>query len=189
MDKYIYQSSARSISVISSYASLVSLSMICFVSRIFSQIKKCFFGSSDASPLNSHNLKVGSCHAILNVELIPLCGVDTSLVLPKLAPLVIVPCVDLLLVFSLLPKFSCLNGGVLFGVLVAHGFMGSSLTLIWIGLIPSLPTLGPLIFLSYVMCKISSIYSIAWVSSTSYSSLAKPSCATTTLFFVFTLYW
>jgi hypothetical protein len=68
----------------------------------------------------------------------------------ELAPLVVVPFVDVLHVVFLLPKFGCLNGGVLIGVLVAHGFMGSTLTLIWIGVFPSIPTLGPLIFLSYV---------------------------------------
>jgi hypothetical protein len=53
--------------------------------------------------------------------------------------------------------------------------MGSTLTLIWIRWMPSLPTLGPLIFLSYVSCSISSICSTDRRSSTSSSSLAKPS--------------
>jgi hypothetical protein len=75
--KLMYQSSARSLSVIANYASLVSSSVICFTSQIFSQINKCFSGSSNASPLNSGNLMVGSCPAILNVELLPLRGVDT----------------------------------------------------------------------------------------------------------------
>jgi hypothetical protein len=58
-------------------------------------------------------------------------------------------------------NFGCLNNGVLFGVLVAHGFMGSALTLIWIGWLPSPPILGPLVFLSYVVRKISLIYLLA----------------------------
>jgi hypothetical protein len=52
--------------------------------------------------------------------------------LPELAPLVFVPYVDVLPDVFLLPKFGCLNGGVLLGVLIAHGFMGSTPTLIWI---------------------------------------------------------
>ena len=72
----------------------------------------------------------------------------------ELAPPVVVPCVDVLPSVFLLPKFGCLNGGVLLGVLVAHGFMGSTLTLIWIGVLPSISTLGPLVFLSYVACMI-----------------------------------
>jgi hypothetical protein len=52
--------------------------------------------------------------------------------LPELAPPVVVPCIYVLHVVFLLPKFGFLNGGVLFGVLVTHGFMGSTLTLIWI---------------------------------------------------------
>jgi hypothetical protein len=77
--------------------------------------------------------------------------------LHELAPLVFVPYVYVLLVFLLLSKFSCLNGGVLLGVLVSHGFMGSTLTLILIGVLPSIPALGPQIFLSYVTHYISSI--------------------------------
>ena len=77
--------------------------------------------------------------------------------LPKLAPRVVAPNVDVLLVVRLPPNFGFLSGGVLFGVLVAHGFMGSTLTLIWIGLFPSLLVLGPLVFLSYVACRIFSI--------------------------------
>jgi hypothetical protein len=75
--KLIYQSSARSLSVIASCANLVSLSVIYFSSQIFSQMNKCFSGSSDASPLNSGNLMVGSCLAILKAELLPLRDVDT----------------------------------------------------------------------------------------------------------------
>ena len=78
---------------------------------------------------------------------------------PELAPLVVFRCLDVLLVAFILPKFGCLNSVVLFGVLVAHGFMGSTLTLIWIGLQPSIPTLGPLVFLSYVVHRISLIFS------------------------------
>jgi hypothetical protein len=59
-------------------------------------MKKCFLGSFAASPRNSGNLMVGSCPAILNVELLPLHGVDTRLVLPKLVPPVVAPCVDVL---------------------------------------------------------------------------------------------
>jgi hypothetical protein len=47
-------------------------------------------------------------------------------------------------------KFSFLNASVLSGVLVAHGVVGSTLTVTWIGFIPSVPTFGPLFFLSYV---------------------------------------
>jgi hypothetical protein len=43
---------------------------------------------------------------------------------------VVAPMVYVLLIFGLPPKFGCLNGGVLFGVLVTHGFMGSTMTLI-----------------------------------------------------------
>jgi hypothetical protein len=75
--KLIYQSSALSLNVIANYASLVSSSMIYFASQIFSQINMCFFRSSNASPLNSGNLMVGSCPTILNVEILPLHDVDT----------------------------------------------------------------------------------------------------------------
>jgi hypothetical protein len=109
--------------------------------------------------------------------------------LPELAPPIVVPCVDIIHVIFLLPKFGCLNGGVLLGVLVTHGFMGSTLTLIWIGVLPSIPSFGPLIFLSYVVRRISSICSTTRRSSTSYSSLAKPSLVDMTLFLVFILYW
>jgi hypothetical protein len=77
VDKLIYQSSAQSLSVITSCVNLVSSYVIYFSSQIFSQMNKCFFESFDASPLNFGNLVVGSCHAILNVELLPPRGVDT----------------------------------------------------------------------------------------------------------------
>jgi hypothetical protein len=63
------------------YAILVSSSVIYFSSQIFSQMNKFFSGSSDASPLNYGNMMVGLCPAILNVELLPTCGVDTWLLL------------------------------------------------------------------------------------------------------------
>jgi hypothetical protein len=63
--------------MIAKCTSLVSSSMICFASQIFSQMNKFFSGSSDASPLNSGNLIVGSCPEILNVELLPSHNVDT----------------------------------------------------------------------------------------------------------------
>jgi hypothetical protein len=68
-------------------------------------------------------------------------------VLPELDPPVVAPSVDVLLAIGLLPNFYFLNNGVLFDVLVAHGFVGSTLTLIWIGWLPSPPILGPLVFL------------------------------------------
>jgi hypothetical protein len=163
--------------------------LIYFASQLFSQINKFFSGSFNASPLNSGNLIVGSCPAILNVEILSPHGVDTWLMLPELSPPVVFPRVDVFLVVFLLPKFGCLNGGVLIGVLVAHAFMGSTLTLIWIGVLPSIPTLGPLVFLSYAACRIYSIFSTTQISSTSSSSLSKPSLATTTLLLVFILYW
>jgi hypothetical protein len=107
----------------------------------------------------------------------------------ELAPPVVFPCADVLHVVLLLLKLSFLNGGVLVGILVTHGFMGSTLTLKWIGFFPSIPTLGPLVFLSYVAPGISSIYSTTRRSATSSSSLDKPSLTAMTLFFVFTLYW
>jgi hypothetical protein len=132
---------------------------------------------------------VGSCPTILNVEILPSHGVDNLLMLPKLAPPFVVPCVDVLHVVFLLPKLGYINGSVLLGVLVAHGFMGSTLTLTWIRLMPSIPPLGPLVFLSYVACRIYSIFSISRRSSTSSSSLSKFSLMATALFLVFTLYW
>jgi hypothetical protein len=72
VSKLIYQSSARSLNVIANCASLVSSPVICLASQIFSQINRCFYGSFDASPLNSGNMMVGSCPTILNVELVPL---------------------------------------------------------------------------------------------------------------------
>jgi hypothetical protein len=56
---------------------------------------------------------VGSCPAILNVELISLHGVDALLMIPKMDPRSVVPCVDVLPTFFLFLKFGCLNGGVL----------------------------------------------------------------------------
>jgi hypothetical protein len=74
--KLIYQYSVRSLNVIANCASIVSLSVIYFSSQIFSQINKCFSRSYDASDLNSSNLMVGSCPAILNVEILLSRGVD-----------------------------------------------------------------------------------------------------------------
>ena len=68
--------------------------------------------------------------------------------LPELAPLVVSPCVDVLLAVGLPLNFGFLSGGVIFGVLVAHGFMGSTLTLIWKGWLSSPHVLAPLVFLS-----------------------------------------
>jgi hypothetical protein len=51
-------------------------------------------------------------------------------------------------------KFGFLNNGVLSGVLVAPVFMGSTLTLIWIRVMLSVSSLGPLVFLSYVVHRI-----------------------------------
>jgi hypothetical protein len=53
--------------------------------------------------------------------------------------------------------------------------MGSTLTIIWIGFLPSLPILGPLVFLKYFAHRISSIFSTTRRSSTSSSTLSKPS--------------
>jgi hypothetical protein len=75
--KIMYQSSARSLSMIANYVSLVSSSVIYFSSQIFSQMNKCFLGSSNTSPLNSGNLMVGSCPAILNAKLLPPRSVDS----------------------------------------------------------------------------------------------------------------
>jgi hypothetical protein len=129
------------------YTSLVSSYVICFASQIFSHMNKCFSGSCDVSPLNSSNLMMGSCPAILNVELLPFPSVDPLLMLPELDPLVVSPCVDVLLVVFLSLKFGCLNSGVLSGVLVAHRFMGSTLTVIWIGVMPMDYSLGPIVFI------------------------------------------
>jgi hypothetical protein len=75
--KLMYPSSARSLSVIASCASLESSSVICFSSHIFAQMNKCFSGSSVASLQNYGNLMVGSCPAIPNVEPLPPSSVDT----------------------------------------------------------------------------------------------------------------
>jgi hypothetical protein len=48
--------------------------------------------------------------------------------LPELAPPVVAPCVYVLPTAFLPLKFGSLNVGVLYGVLLAHGFMGSTLT-------------------------------------------------------------
>jgi hypothetical protein len=78
VSRLMYQSSARSLSVITSCASLVSSSVILFSCYIFAQMKKIFLGSSTSSPQNSSNMMVGSCPSILNTELLPpLRGVDT----------------------------------------------------------------------------------------------------------------
>jgi mannose/fructose/N-acetylgalactosamine-specific phosphotransferase system component IIC len=78
-----------------------------------------------------------------------------------MAPLVASPCWDVLPITFLPLKFGSLNVGVISGVLVTHGVMGSTLTLTWMGVFPSGPSLGPPIFLSYATCRISSIYSAA----------------------------
>jgi hypothetical protein len=71
VSRLMYQSSVQSLSVIASCASLVSSSVIYFSSQIFSQMNKCFSGSSVASPHNFGNLIMGSCPSILNTELLP----------------------------------------------------------------------------------------------------------------------
>jgi hypothetical protein len=74
----MYQSNARSLNVISNWATFVPLSVICFASHIFSQINKLFSGSFDPFPQNSGNLIVGSFPPIVKFfELPPLRGVDT----------------------------------------------------------------------------------------------------------------
>jgi hypothetical protein len=93
----MYQSSARSLSVMDNCTSLVFSTVICFSSHIFSQLNEFFSGSSDASPLNFGNLMVGSCSAILKVKIIPPHDVDTWLPLLELDPSVASPCVDILL--------------------------------------------------------------------------------------------
>jgi hypothetical protein len=91
-------------------------------------MNKCFSGSSNASPQNYGNLIMGSCPSILNyVELLPPHGVDIWLLLLELAPQVVAPCLDVFPNVFLPLKFSCLNVGVLSGVLVAHGVVGSTL--------------------------------------------------------------
>jgi hypothetical protein len=90
--RLIYQSSARSLSVISNCASFVSSSVIFFASQIFSHMNKCFSGSFDSSPQNSSNLMMGSCLAILNyVDLLPPRSVDNWLLLHEMNPLVGAP--------------------------------------------------------------------------------------------------
>jgi hypothetical protein len=75
--RLMYQSNARSLSVIATCTIFVSSYVIYFASHIFSQMNNLFSGSFDASPQNSGNLIVGSCPAILScVELLPSCNVD-----------------------------------------------------------------------------------------------------------------
>jgi hypothetical protein len=77
VSKLMYHYSVQSLSIITNCASFVSSLVICFASQIFAQMKKCFSGSSAASPQNYGNLMVGSCLSILNVELLPPHSVDT----------------------------------------------------------------------------------------------------------------
>jgi hypothetical protein len=74
-----------------------------------------------------------------------------------MAPPITSPCLDSFPIVLISLKFSCLNIGVLSGLLFAHGVVGSTLTMIWIGVIPFFPALGPPVFLSYVAGRISSI--------------------------------
>jgi hypothetical protein len=55
----MYQSNARSLSVMDKCVSFLSSYVIFFASQIFSRMNKGFSGSYDASPLNSGNLMVG----------------------------------------------------------------------------------------------------------------------------------
>jgi hypothetical protein len=129
--RLMYQSSALSLNVISNYMRFVSSSMICLASQIFSHMNKFFSGSSNASPRNSGNLIVGSCPTILNcVELLPSRSVDILLLLPELYLPVVSPCLDVFHVVFLPLKFNCLNIGVFSSVLVTHGVLGSTLTVI-----------------------------------------------------------
>jgi hypothetical protein len=80
---------------------------------------------------------------------------------PEMAPPISSPCLEWNHVFFLLLKFGCLNVGVLSSVLVEHGVVGSTLTVIWIGVLPYVPDPRPLFFLSYFAQRISSIISIA----------------------------
>jgi mannose/fructose/N-acetylgalactosamine-specific phosphotransferase system component IIC len=106
-----------------------------------------------------------------------------------MAPPVVAPFLDVLPIVFLPLKFGCLNVGVIYGVLVTHGVVGSTLTVTWIGVMPSVPALGPHVFLSYVACMISSIFSTSQISSHSSSSLSNPSLSAMTLFLLFILYW
>ena len=73
-------------------------------------MNKWFLDSSDASPRNSGNLIMGSCHGILNcVELLPPHDVDNWLLLPKMAPLVDAPLLDVCPIVFLPLKFGCIN--------------------------------------------------------------------------------
>jgi hypothetical protein len=81
------------------------------------------------------------------------------MLLTELAPLVDGPLFDPCHVAFLQLKFGSLNDGVLSGVVVSHGVVGSTLTKIWNGVMPFSPNLGPLVFLSYISGTISSIFS------------------------------
>ena len=48
---------------------------------------------------------------------------------------------------SLLLKIGCLKAGVLSGVLVTHGVVGSTMIVLWTGVLPFVPNLGPIVFL------------------------------------------
>jgi hypothetical protein len=114
--KIMYQSSARSLSVMDNCTSLVSSYVIFFSSWIFSWMNKFFSRSFDTSPLNYGKLVVGSCPAILNDELLPPHSVDPCVIIFEMAPRVVSPYVDVLPAAFLPLKFSCLNGGVISGV-------------------------------------------------------------------------
>jgi hypothetical protein len=78
VSRLMYQSSAQSLSVIASCASLVLSSMIYFASQILAQMNRCFSGSFATPPQKSGNLIVGLCLSILSTELLPPPrGVDT----------------------------------------------------------------------------------------------------------------
>jgi hypothetical protein len=176
--------------VIANYARFISSVVIYFASQIFSQMNKFFLGSSDASPWNSGNLIMGSWPTILNyVELIPLHYVDIWMLILELNPPVASPCLDAFPVVFFPLKFGCLNASVLSGVLVTHWVVGSTLMVIWIGVLPFVSTFGPHFFLSYVSHRISSICITAWRSSTYSSLLANPSLSAMDLFLLFILYW
>ena len=153
-------------------------------------MNKWFSGSSDASPRNNGNMIMGYCPAILNyVKLLPLHGVDSWLLLHELVPLVGFSLLDPWPAAPHLLKIGCLKAGVPSSVLVAQGVVDSTLTVIWNRVMPFVPNHGPLVFLSYVARRISSICSTSRRSSTSYSSLAKPSLSFMALFLLFILYW
>jgi hypothetical protein len=92
---------------------------------------------------------VGSCPAIANyVRLLPLCDVHPRLIFPELAPQVDALKLDPSPVICLPLKFGCLYAGVILGVVIVHGVMGSTLTLTWIGVLPYFPSLRLPIFIS-----------------------------------------